>query len=1165
MVEPSNRGEIVTLMFTDLVGSTELFARLGDDAAEDFRRTHFGLLRDAVARGGGQEVKNLGDGLMVVFGSAVDAVHCAVAIQRAVQEHNRSGNGTTFHVRIGLHAGEPVREEGDYFGMAVIVAKRLCDVASGGAILASGLVTGLVGSRGGLRFEPLTPQALKGVPEPVPAAAVAWQPPLAAEPALPRYLVLGPVEARDADDGALPLTGARQRLLLAVLLAAQGAVVSTDALLEALWGDEQPVDPRGSLQSQVWRLRKGLGADPSLQTTPDGYRVDVEAGCDAHLFEQLMARARAETDPAAALACWEQALALWRGPAFLGLADHPALLVSAAALTAMRSEAAHARAQTLLALGRLPEALAAAESASREDPFAERPVEIAMRALTGQARTAEALSAYDAFRRRLAEETGLDPSAALAAVQAEILGAAPGTAPARSSHPPAPPVGARVNRPASMAAPIDAFIGREAELRQVRALLGRARLVTVTGPGGMGKTRLSMQVVEAVAADYPDGVWCLDLTAAAGDAQVPDAVATMVRVEARAGSSMTERIVEFLAAKHALLVFDNCEHVIDAAADLARAVLAGENRVGILATSREALGLPGEQRVPLDPLAVPAQLDADAPAVRLFVGRAAAADPNFRLDEDNLADVCELCRRVDGLPLAIELAAARVAARGVAEVNAEVGKRLAELGGGGRGRVARHRSTDAVVGWSYDLLSEPDSALFERLAVFAGGWSAHAAEGVCDGAGGGRVVDRLVRLVEQSLVVARPHGSGTRYTMLEPIRAYAWGRLVESGNDDEVRAAHARYFVDLAEQADAGMRTPDEPTWVARLDREVSNLRVAHRRLVESGDADGDLRLVAALYWYGYAAGAAEVFGWAEEAARQFTNVTHPSLPTVCGLGAVGAWRRGDLERARTLAEQGIAAAASDPATGRIAREALGDVHGFQGDFAAACEHFLAARDLAHSVGDHLLEGLTTADAAMVVAYSGDTQRACELAEQVMAMALDHPCPSLLAFAHYVAGEVLLDANPAGARPLLEQSLVEAGKVPNRFVLGIAGVSAIAAAARTGDSDTALARYPDLIEHWSRAGAWNQQWLTIRTLIETLTRIGASEAAAVLHGALCASPSATALVGADAERLQAAVGELTARLGEDERSALQARGAALGDAGAVGYALTTVRALVGSR
>jgi len=1164
MVEPTKAGgDIVTLLFTDLVGSTGLFARLGDDAAETLRLTHFGLLRDAVSQRGGHEVKNLGDGLMVVFTSALDALASAVAIQRAVADHNSGGHGPDFHVRIGLHAGEPVRAEEDYFGMAVIVAKRLCDAACGDQILASGLVTGLVGSRGEFRFAPVGPLELKGVPELVPASAVAWESAEDAAAARPRYLVLGTVEALDEHGVAIGLAGTRQRLLLALLLSSDGEVVSTDALLEALWGNDQPADPRGALQSQVWRLRGRLGAGAPLETTPDGYRLSVRS--DADLFERLVTRARQESDPASACARWDEALALWRGSAFLGLADHPALLVSAAALTAMRSEAAHARAQTLLALGRLPEALAAAETASRDDPFAERPVEIAMRALTGQARTAEALSTYDAFRRRLGQETGLDPSAALAAVQAEILGAAAGTALPTSSRPPAFPAHARVNRPASMAAPIDAFIGREAELRQVRALLGNARLVTVTGPGGMGKTRLSMQVVESVAGDYPDGVWCLDLTAAAGDSQVPDAVATMVRVEARAGSSMTERIVEFLAAKHALLMIDNCEHVIDAAADLALAVLAGENRVSILATSREALGLPGEQRVPLDPLAVPAQLDADAPAVRLFVGRAAAADPNFRLDEDNLADVCELCRRVDGLPLAIELAAARVAARGVAEVNAEVGERLAELGGGGRGRVARHRSTDAVVGWSYDLLSEPDRALFERLAVFAGGWSAHAAEGICDGAGSGRVVDRLVRLVEQSLVVARPHGSGTRYTMLEPIRAYAWGRLVESGNDDEVRAAHARYFVDLAEQADAGMRTADEPTWVARLDREVSNLRVAHRRLVESGEADGDLRLVAALYWYGYAAGAAEVFGWAEEAARQFTNVTHPSLPTVCGLGAVGAWRRGDLERARALAEQGIVAATSDPATGRIAREALGDVHGFQGDFATACEHFLVARDLAHAVGDHLLEGMTTADAALVVAYSGDMQRACELAEQMMATALDHPCPSLLAFAHYVAGEVRLDADPAGARPLLEQSLVEAGKVPNRFVLGIAGVSAIAAAARTGDPDTALARYPDLIEHWSRAGAWNQQWLTIRTLIETLTRIGANEAAAVLHGALCASPSATAIIGADAERIQAAVGELTARLGEDDRSALQARGAALGDAGAVGYALTTVRALVGSR
>lgn len=705
--------------------------------------------------------------------------------------------------------------------------------------------------------------------------------------------------------------------------------------------------------------------------------------------------------------------------------------------------------------------------------------------------------------------------------------------------------------------------GRDTEIELLSELLNVARLVTVIGPGGVGKTRLSLQVAELVASGYSDGVWCCDLASAASDDRIPDVVASTLRVDQQAGLTMVQRVVEFLAPKQALLLFDNCEHVIEGAADFARAVLAGDAAVNVLATSREPLGLPGEQRFPLGPLPVPTETEVDAPAVALFERRAAAADPGFRLDGENLAAVCELCRRVDGLPLAIELAAARVAARSVVEVNAEVGERLGALGGGGRGRVARHRSTQAVVGWSYDLLPLPDRHFFERLAVFAGGWSAEAAEGVCAGEASGHVVDQLVRLVDQSLVVARPHGSSTRYALLEPIRAYAAGRLHHSGRHDEARARHAGFFVALAEEADVGMRTHDEPAWVARLDQELANLRAAHQWLLESRDGDGALRLSAALFWYGYGGAASEVFAWAEQAAERFADLEHPRLPMVFALGAVGAWQRGDLTRCAILAERGIEAARDDPVTGRLARGAVGDVCGFKGEFETAAEHFLTAVESARAAGDDFHAAWDTGSAALVLAYAGHTTRACQLADEVMAGALTSGSPTLLAWAHHVAGEVRLDTAPEEAAPLFERSLTEAAKVPNRFVLGLAGLSAISAEARTADPRTALGRYPDLIEHWNRTGTWNQQWVTIRTLIETLARAGRSEAAAVLHGAVCASPTATPLIGPDATRQETVVATLGKELGEERLAALRARGAALGDPGAVAYAMTTVRELVG--
>ncbi|MCA1846434.1 MAG: adenylate/guanylate cyclase domain-containing protein, partial [Actinobacteria bacterium] len=394
-------------------------------------------------------VKNLGDGLMVVFSSAVEAVGAAVGMQRAVDEHNRGGAGPVFQVRIGIHAGEPVEVEGDYFGTPVILAKRLCDAAGPSQILASEVVTGLVGSRGRHAFRSLVPIRLKGLGEPVSLAEVDW---------------------------------------------------AVDAL-------------------------------------PD------------------------------------------------------------------------------VAPARLP---------------------------------------------------------------------------------------GRVVRPATLTPPPDSFVGREAELALLTERLGRCRLVTVVGPGGVGKTRLCGHVVDAVADRYPDGVWCCALAPVATEDQVPEAVATALRVERRAGMTVEDRLVEFLATKGLLLVLDNCEHVIDGAANFASAVLAGTGDVGVLATSREPLGLPGEHRVPLGPLDLAdASERADvAPAVALFLERAAAANPGLDLDEEGRAVVRDLCHRLDGLPLAIELAAARLATRSVQELFDEVSEHLGALSVR-RGRPERHRSIAAMVEWSY--------------------------------------------------------------------------------------------------------------------------------------------------------------------------------------------------------------------------------------------------------------------------------------------------------------------------------------------------------------------------------------------------------------------------------------------------------------------------------
>ncbi|MCA1844144.1 MAG: hypothetical protein LC792_13360, partial [Actinobacteria bacterium] len=329
------------------------------------------------------------------------------------------------------------------------------------------------------------------------------------------------------------------------------------------------------------------------------------------------------------------------------------------------------------------------------------------------------------------------------------------------------------------------------------------------------------------------------------------------------------------------------------------------------------------------------------------------------------------------------------------------------------------------------------------------------------------------------------------------------------------------------------------------------------------GDADGALRLAAALYWYGYECGLSEILAWAEEAVDCFGSVAHPSLPAACATAAVGAWMRGDLARARVLAERGIAAAGDDQAGARLAFEAIGDVESFAGHFDAAFGHFHRGAELSRAAGDDYQLTTDLVNCAISRAYGGNLDEACRWADEALQVATAAGHPGMLAWAHYTAGEVRLDSDPAAAGVFLERSVAEAEALGKRgrFLWGVASLSAVSLQARTGDPHAALGRYPALIEHWHQAGAWTQQWVTFRTLIEVLTRSGHATPAAVLHGALGASPTASPLAGTDASRMAAVLEQLQTQLGADEFAAATARGVALGDAGAVAFAVETLRAL----
>ena len=583
------------------------------------------------------------------------------------------------------------------------------------------------------------------------------------------------------------------------------------------------------------------------------------------------------------------------------------------------------------------------------------------------------------------------------------------------------------------------------------------------------------------------------------------------------------------------------------------ALLAHTAHLAVLATSRRRLGVDGERRLPLEPLPTPADADPASPAVALFTDRAAAVRPDTALHGAALEAVCELCRRLDGLPLAIELAAARSISRSPGELLTEMTDHLDRLAD--RGRVVdRHRSIDAVVGWSYDLLDSATRAQFAHLAVFAGSWSAAAAAAVA-GADVDEVVEQLSLLVEHSLVTARDLDGQTRFSMLEPIHQHAHARLREHGLLDDVRARHAAWAVSWVEAAEVGLRGPDEIRWRTLFDEEFANLRRAQQWCLEH-DPDGALRLAAALYWPAYWSAPSEVFSWVDQSVEAHGGVPHPRRAGAFATAALGAWRKGDLDRARTLAEHGTELThAGDPAVSRLAWQALGDVEVLTGRFDRALATYDQAITLSRRAGDDYQAAADLLNRALALGYAGREDAATQDVADAARLLPKLGNPTSEAFCLFVSGEILVESAPSEAVPNLRRSLELARLAGNRFITGIAGLSALSCAARLGNPASVLSDYTELIDHWHRAGAWTQLWITIRTLIEALTRLGHDAAATVLDGALTASRSASPVAGTDAARLAEALATLRTRLGPQQFARLHAQGASLDDEEAVARAL----------
>ncbi|UBU08463.1 BTAD domain-containing putative transcriptional regulator [Nonomuraea gerenzanensis] len=724
-----------------------------------------------------------------------------------------------------------------------------------------------------------------------------------------RFGILGALELRAADGTVVKVREPKVRMLLVALLLSEGRPVPTDSLVEVLWGDDLPAHPLAALHTKVSRLRRTLeDAEPRsgrlVETRAPGYalRADPDA-VDMGRFAALVARAMTMTDAVARSAVLAEALALWRGPAFAECRDVALVRLPIQRLEELRLTALEAYADARLDAGEQAGdlALLAGElgDLAARHPLRERLRALHLRALARAGRQHEALEVYHDVRRRLADELGVDPGPELAAAYQEIL--RPKPAPA-------------VPRPrAGVPVPLTGLVGRAGALAEVVSRLRSARLVTLTGPGGVGKTRLALEVVKRLAGTFPDGVCLVELASRSADVAEAALAALGVRDDAKAGPiSAPRRLADTLRRRRLLLVLDNCEHVIEPVAELVELLLKNDPELRILTTSRRSLGLAGEvlwQVPPLD----------EGSAMELFAERAAAAVPGFTLDAGVSGTVAEVCRRLDGLPLALELAATRLRTLDLQELARRLDDRFQLLSTGHRGAPPQQRTLRVMIDWSWAQLTGPERAVLRRLAVHADGCTIEAAEAVCAGAGvdAGQVLEALAGLVDASLVMTAP-----RYRLLESVAAYGLERLAEAGETAAARHRHLCHYTAFAERAEPYLRGHDQRIWLERLDAEAANLRAALDFAIEAGAAEHALRLVSAQAWYWFLRGrytearlslgkALAIAGEGPAAVRARAVVWHASFASLTGAGvrvppvprtddpavrALAAWLRGFVQ-----------------------------------------------------------------------------------------------------------------------------------------------------------------------------------------------------------------------------------------------------------------------------
>ncbi len=899
------------------------------------------------------------------------------------------------------------------------------------------------------------------------------------------------MDGRRVDPG-----GPKQRALLAYLVMRAGEPVGIDRLIETVWGDRAPDGAIRSVRTYVSNLRRLFGSAVDVRGEQGTYRLELRSvETDVDLFRQAVRQADEVFDPIAGSAILQAALDLWRGP-FLADVDRPWVQEESSILEWERRQATVAWADATIAGGQPAQVISVIERSVSDAPLDEQLCELLIRALYGSGRQADALAAYRRLRNKLAEELGVEPGPELQKLEEQIL--LHETAASRSEP------------RWSLPAPASDLVGRTVEIEDLLARIAQVRLLTLTGPGGVGKTRLAIEIGRRIIEDCDRSVFFADLSKVMDESAVEAVLAASAGVQSHPDAGPLASLIEYLQPRSAVLIVDNCEHVAATVARSLAALVRGCPQLTLVATSRSPLFIDGELEWRTPSLALPDRAGTSIaelrrwPAVELLLQRAPSA---FQVTDANAEDLLELCRSLDGLPLALELAASRLGSMTPNEIVATLGSKV-QISRATTLDDHRHLTLAATIGWSFGLLAEQHRRLLVRLGVMSGRFLLQDVLSVCvsEKESPDAVRDQLSTLVDQSLVIAETSGSRTRYRLLETIRRFCIAHLGEE--EPAVRGRHARHFAELAEVEAARLLTAEEGDAIVELSSAHDNLRAAISWAIETGDTDSASRIVASLPDGAYWRSRTELIAWAQWV---WENTTPSDLRrrAVGGSAARGAWVEGRFDDAVRIGGGSAVAAGTVIALCGHPEDVIADVALYRGDARTALEHYSRVAEEAIESGDLTRQVWADYYVAVTNAVLGRAAEAADAAARALSGARETGNPTALAFSLYANGLVVKHRMPAEAIAMFEEAVRMADSVGNDWFGGVAQMELASVKTAHGDLPGGAQDFAGVIDHWHRVGDDTQLRHTWRYLVRALDSVGLHDEAAVLTGALLADTRST--------------------------------------------------------